>query len=273
MFINLFIKNKAFIFLINLSLFINLYTIYTGQIVFNNHFQKNSLSDIFNDGIKVLAFNIWKDNPDQTKIVTLIYDLDPDIVWLQEIKINYYHQIYGDLAKKYPFSYPEKNKVSIQGNIFLSKFPFEVKKIDPSFKSSLLHTKITIGKQKLHFFGVHLVSPRNQHRLETRRNQFAYVADYIQKQTHLSESIIVAGDMNTVYWNPVLKNFREKTRLNHYRKISDIMPTWPSYLPELFQIPLDYIMTSPDICLDNQIKADMTGSDHYPLFYNLYFCC
>jgi endonuclease/exonuclease/phosphatase (EEP) superfamily protein YafD len=268
----LLVKNKIYGLLLFLSMVINLYVLYGGQTVFPPISRAVSVHNNSLQEIKILAFNIWKDNPDQTKSLGLLQNLDSDIVWLQEIKIDSYHKIYENLAKKYPFSYPEKSKVAIQGNVLLSKFPFDIQKSPLSLKNSLLHAKIMIGNKKVDFFGVHFQSPRTQTKLMLRQKQFELTADYIQRQTALLSNIILAGDMNSVYWNPIFKNFREKTRLNHHRTVIDSMPTWPSYLPNLFQIPLDYVMTSSNLCLDNHIKGDMTGSDHYPIFYNLYFC-
>jgi endonuclease/exonuclease/phosphatase (EEP) superfamily protein YafD len=268
----LFVKNKIYGLLLSLSVSINLYAFYGGETVFAPTHQTESVTSDSLQEIKILAFNIWKDNPNQSNVRSLIRTLEPDIVWLQEIKRDSYHAIYADLAKKYPFSYPEKSKVAIQGNVLLSQFPFDIQKSPVSLRSSLLHAKIIIGDKKVDFFGVHFQSPRNQTKLMLRQNQFELTADYIQRKTALSGNTILAGDMNTVYWNPIFKNFRGKTHLNHHRTVTDTVPTWPSYLPNIFQIPLDYVMTSPNLCLDSHIKGDMTGSDHYPVFYNLYFC-
>lgn len=270
--VSLITKSRIYGLLLLFSIGINLYALYDGESVFSPALHTKSIAHDSEQEIKVLAFNIWKDNPDQTKVLSLIRTLDPDIVWLQEIKIDLYHKIYADLAKKYVFSYPEKNKVAVQGNVLLSKFPFDIEKSPSSLRSSLLHAKIMIDNRKVDFFGIHLRSPRSQEKLMLRQKQFTLTAEYIQRQTALSGNTILAGDMNTVYWNPMFKDFRKKTRLNHDRTLYDIMPTWPSYMPEILQIPLDYVMTSPDICVDNKLKADMTGSDHYPVFYNLYFC-
>jgi endonuclease/exonuclease/phosphatase (EEP) superfamily protein YafD len=268
-------KSKTYSLLLLLSILINAYVIYGGQAVFTPLSHTQSADNHTEQDIKILDFNVWKDNPDQTQALELIQNFNPDIVWLQEIKINAYHKIYDTLAKKYLFSYPTKNKVAIQGDILLSKFPFDVVPSDHiplPLRHSLLHTKMRIGDKNVHFFGVHLQSPRSQKKLLLRDKQFALLSQYIQENTTLSDTIILTGDMNTVYWNNVLKDFRKKTHLNHHRTFTDIMPTWPSYLPEILQIPLDYVMTSSDMCVDNAIKTSATGSDHYPTVYNLYFC-
>ncbi len=267
----LFTQNKIYSVLLLLSILINSYIIYDGETVFlsNNH-QKSS-----SETIRILDFNVWKDNPDQTKTLGLIQNFNPDVVWLQEIHRSAYHKIYPDLAKKYLFSYPEKNRVAIQGDVLLSQFPFDVvnnKRIPLPLRHSLLHAKMSVGDKNIHFFGVHLQSPRSQAKLLLRHKQFFWLSQYIQKNTTLSDTIILTGDMNTVYWNDILKKLRNKTHLNHHRTFTDIMPTWPSYVPALLQIPLDYVMTSADVCVDNTIKANATGSDHYPTVYNVYFC-
>ena len=77
-----------------------------------------------NTQLKVMTYNIFKDNKNQSQIDTLIHNNDPDIIWVQELKAGFYRKAYQRIRHIYPYAYPKPKNAKLQSDILLSKYPY-----------------------------------------------------------------------------------------------------------------------------------------------------
>ena len=224
---------------------------------------------------RVMSFNIWKDNPDQKQVIAEIKRVNPDIVQLLETYSGTYRHILDKLGAEYPFHYPPIKEVVPQSRILLSKLPFtanERVKGAGGYQNKLLDAKFEIDGETVRFIGTHYTSPRDGKRTAARNAQIADTLYYLIGSDKPKTHVIVAGDMNSAYWRPSFKEFTRLAGLNVNRDILNPVPTWPAYLPKFAGVPIDYILTSPNLCTNNVMTGEASGSDHRPIYTDMSIC-
>lgn len=246
--------------------------IYTLLVCFNIHNMffvgfHNQEAALNKQEISVITYNIWKDNPDQNKVVDFINQYDADVVWLQEIKIGHYYKAYEELKQKYPYFYPEPSKFPPQGKALISKYPFKVNKdLDSKHKQydKSLHVTLNIKDQALDLFGVHFESPKSASKAYKRNKQIRSFFHYLV-QSNVNQKYIILGDMNNVFWSRQFSPFYDHLHVQTYNKPLSLNETWPSYFFPFLRIPIDNIMISKNLYFESVEKLDPLGSDHIPL--------
>ena len=94
-----------------------------------------------------------------------------------------------------------------------------------------------------------------------RNAQFAALA-MRARQTHTP--LVLAGDLNTSPWSPWFARLLRESGLRDSADGRGLHSSWPAGWPLLW-IPIDHVLASTDIRIqDRQTGADF-GSDHYPV--------
>lgn len=219
-----------------------------------------------NDSIKVLTYNVWKNNQSQTDIIQVIKIVKPDIVWLQEVHKKNYREIVKKSSDY--FHYPSLEDASPQGFVLLSKYPINVSRNTPTLSST--HVKLINPLQTIDFIGVHLTSPKTQRRLEERNRQIKELKHYVEtnKLTHS----IVAGDFNSSPWRPDFIDFSNDLNFLGSFNLKNIYTSWPTSLPEYFGVPIDYSYFSSLFCSIETRTISLSGSDHLPILTEAKIC-
>lgn len=241
----------------------------------STHHHVDALDRPADKALRVISFNVWKNNARHDDIVNLILESQADIVWLQEVKQPLLAKLETELLPDYPHYTPTLEQSLPQGTAFFSKYPFShhaiMQNID-GMPHRMLHARVDIDDAPLEFIGVHLRSPRSKGSLAVRQQQMAYTSGYIAEHISPSAPLIFAGDMNSVPWRPAFKQFRQASGLNLTARLQRTLFTWPSSLPTPFSIPIDHIMTRPSYCADQISRGKAFGSDHAPIMVTLHPC-
>ena len=82
------------------------------------------------------------------------------------------------------------------------------------------------------------------------------------------DAVIIAGDFNASPYSPVFKKLLTTSGLRDTRTGFGWLPSWPALFPLAF-IPIDHILVSPDIQVQNRATGPYIGSDHYPVIAEL----
>lgn len=220
------------------------------------------------NSLRVLTYNMYKDNPNRHSIADYITKHDPDIAWIPEMRIKEAHLMMDKLEMEYPYFYPERHQLRSQGSVFISKYPFEVKKSifsDAENYGPVLHLNLNINYKNIGIFAVHFRSPRSVAHTQTRNKQIQKTIDYINQFHNKKEHFIILGDMNSAFWHPKIKNLRYQLDTQIYNHIFSMNTTWSSHFPEFLQVPIDHIMISQKMCFKDVAKLDAFGSDHHGL--------
>ncbi|GAB4534974.1 MAG: hypothetical protein Fur0020_02000 [Thermodesulfovibrionia bacterium] len=218
--------------------------------------------------LTVYSANIHKENNDLKRLQEDIEDVNPDVVFLMEVT-NKQLEALSELIKKYKYHaidsrITQKNARGI-GVVFLSRYDVTVKRLTPLAKSgnALFEGILQTEKGDIIFYGVHFPRHSLSGSFLMRKREFIAFARLLSRN---SKPFIVAGDFNSTPYSPVFKEFLKTSNLS----ISDYVLSWPALFPPLW-IPIDHILTSKEIYIDNKTRGSYIGSDHYPVIADLSF--
>lgn len=215
----------------------------------------------------VYSANIHKSNKDFLKIIKGVAESNADILLLLEVTEENFKPV-KTLINNYPYHIINLNITSSgTGTVLISRFPILAHEITKYSEvgNMLVYAVLEINNRKVAFYGVHLPRPMFAAANKTRIEQFRSLAEHVAKQ---SIPVIVAGDFNATPYSPIFKEVLKISGLNDSRVGFGWQPSWPTTFPLLW-IPIDHILTSPEVQVHNRITGSYTGSDHYPVVAEL----
>ena len=218
---------------------------------------------IVHSDLKILHSNVFTENLDHGKIITLIQEENPDIIGLQEVNHTWIKHLSENL-RQYPYRHlhPQADNFGIA---LYSKIPFEsvrTEYFDISSQPSIV-SKIKINGRLVELVYTHLLPPLGKRYFKERNSQLNSIAKYSANKKNL----IVFGDFNMSPSSVHFKDFLWKSKLNHSSK--NILYTWPAGFT-LLATPIDHIFHSQEFLLHCE-KLEGVGSDHYPIFAEIRF--
>lgn len=216
---------------------------------------------------KVYSANINKDNSDIIKLIADLKQNTPDIVFLQEVTPSHNDKL--RLVVQYLPYHVGRTSIGSHrlGYALFSKFPVLDHRIImlSEVGNSMLIATLKIGSRKVIFYGTHSQNPIFTNDFSDRTGQFMNLAQEINER---SAPVIVAGDMNTTPFSPVFREFIRVSGLRDSRNGFGWQPSWPANFPFLW-LPIDHILVSQGIRVNNRTTGPHIGSDHYPVFAEL----
>lgn len=228
--------------------------------------------------LKVMTLNIhsginWYGSFDPDGLTSLIREIDPDIVGLQEVDRNWssksgFRDLPAELAQRlnmfYAFSASLERNNGYFGNLILSKYPIIQVWTSPLPGSleprSFALVQVLVEGVRVNFLTTHLglsVSDRLQQ-----------AAKIIEFTNLLSGPLIVTGDFNGDAGDPAVAGL-ERNFLN-FQGIGEIKDQGTFRSKDgIVSSKMDYILVTPEFGLTKIEVADTFVSDHLPVIAEL----
>jgi len=215
--------------------------------------------------LKLIHANVHSINTDYERLVDLVAAENPDMIFLQEITPEW---IAGTaiLLQDYPYSYAEPRHGSF-GIAAYSRIPFDsVRHIDsPPLGYPTILATITIDNKQLTIISSHPTIPLGQELHDARNEHLESIADIVRQ---VSGETVLLGDFNSSIWGTHLLQLEESTGLRNAREGFGILPSWPTFMP-FAMIPIDHVLVSENIGVEDAKTGRGIGSDHLPLIVTL----
>ncbi len=228
--------------------------------------------------LRVLSSNINIQNNSYSKVLSFVKKENPDIAVFMEVNGAWVKQL-SSLSDILPYSFTKPNPYN-SGMAVYSRMPLENAAINlfgtsgsPSIVSSL-----KINGKIVSFIAAHPPPPFKPDSFYSRNKQLDEIRKYVQQ---LTTPVVIAGDLNVTMWSPYYKRFVSKTGLHNARKGFGVLPSWPTkatyshyskfpgFVYQLFSIPIDHCLISPDIKVSKIRTGRNVDSDHLPLITDL----
>ena len=215
------------------------------------------------EGIRVMAYNIWIDNPKIDAIEQSIRHENPDILFLTEIS----QETMDGLKER--LDYPHSYRATGGNNALFSQYPILDAKTDalgvetPGRRFNLVAT-LQMDNEAVTVIGVHPPVPVFPKFFHSRNQQ---LDSLIQASQSIEGKLIILGDFNTTPWSPYWERFERKSQLQNAGRGQWLWATWyfnQTLKARYIKIPIDHIMTRGF----KPVKTwtGMTGgSDHKPV--------
>lgn len=210
--------------------------------------------------VTLMSANMLYRNRNPKRFLQVIWQIDPDILILQEV--SSVNQTNGaELWEKYPFSLGKPNgggqEIFIFSKIHIDCVEHRV--VDKPWRSHV-QVQLTIDQKQITILGVHPKAPMSPGRFGRRNAELDKLAAHVAA---ISEPVIVAGDMNITPWTPIFRNFLQLSGLSDGRKRFGFNFTWsPGSWPK--SIPIDQVLYR-GVNIHSFSSGPNTGSDHLPV--------
>jgi endonuclease/exonuclease/phosphatase (EEP) superfamily protein YafD len=215
---------------------------------------------------RVVQTNLWVRNHDFARLAAFIINSRADVIGIEEYSV--------DAAKDFERlgvfqSYP--HHVSIPSSdcnseiVLLSRRPLSNIRIS---ESSALHDRtlladIRVAAHDITIVVMHPCPPMRQTLYDRACQQFKTTAAL---RGTMKPRVIVIGDLNTTQFSWKFDAFAKAMNVVDTRRGHGPSPTWLVWLPVL---PIDFVLTSPEIFVRQFEVAPPTGSDHSPVITDL----
>lgn len=216
--------------------------------------------------LRIVSANVMVSNTKHDLFLEFIRETDPDIIFIQELNDSWAKSLQA-LKETYAH-YALKPQPDPFGIALFSRFALDSVKImyngEPDMPS--VHAELTVNGRHLSVLCYHTWAPKDREHLEIRDKALEYLAKYAADADDL---VIVAGDLNATPWTPSYQSMIRDSRLKNARQGYGIKPTWSNVPSPIGLLPLDHVLVSPEIAVDDFRLGPPIGSDHRPLVVDL----
>ncbi len=223
------------------------------------------------DHIRVMSFNVYYKNSEYSSVYQNIRSANADIVLLQEAQPGFTDYGHSLLVADYPFYYPNFEQGKHDRWTLYSRYPVVMSNRKKT-KGLALHSKIDVNGTIVEVVTLHAKSPKTRERIAVRNRRINELSIVVKDIVDNNRHVIVAGDFNNVPWHPSMKGFKNITKLKSNDVMSGYFGTWPAWLPSFVSVPIDHIFFSEGFHHVSYNRGSSSGSDHYPVISDLYFC-
>jgi endonuclease/exonuclease/phosphatase (EEP) superfamily protein YafD len=212
--------------------------------------------------IKLLVFNINRDNQRLSEIRDYIVQSEADLVFILEAS----PQAVAELSRTQVYSVGlAQPRTDSFGLLILTRTPLSSQEIIDVEGLPAAEIAIRFGGVDYSFLALHTMPPVGSRNSERRDNMLAFAARW--SQAHPQKAAIV-GDFNATPWSSGFRALLSESGYINSQRGFGIQPTWPSILPAL-GIPIDHCLHSGELTTVERALGPFLGSDHRALIIRL----
>lgn len=219
--------------------------------------KKAQMQEVVAGDFSILHFNVKENNKKINTVAEAALESDATIVSMQELKETSFAIVDDMMRKSYPYVFSDLSVPGF-GMAVYSKYPFIQQDVLKQNDFPILSGAIKIGNDTLHFLAATTSTPTNEKGFDRQSKQFKFIAEEANK---IKGPLVVMGDMNAAPWSEHIEGLLENTKLKDSRK--DLSATYPAQSP--VQIPIDYILHSPELTCAQFVTQGGTTSNHLGL--------
>jgi endonuclease/exonuclease/phosphatase (EEP) superfamily protein YafD len=216
-----------------------------------------------NPCLNLLVANIYQYNKNYHKLLELVRQKNPDIIFLVETNHQWLEAV-KILRNEYPY-YIEIPKENTYGLLFYSKLPlihYEINYlIDKEVPSIIADVKF--NNQSVRIYGLHPTPPVPQENMHSTDRDAEILLVARRAKEHKGPCIVL-GDLNDVAWSYTTKLFLKTSGLLDPRRGRGFFSTFHAkYF--LLRWPLDHYFVSSHFRLIGMKVEKHINSDHFPI--------
>jgi len=216
--------------------------------------------------LRLFHSNVLSSNKQYSRLMALISEEKPDIVFLQETNQSWLDAL-EPLKENFPYFHSSPGSEGVGIAVF-SRIPLSKAEIvrlgDP--RAPTIHIEFRFQDKQISLLTTHLTSPRLWANFQARNRQ-------LEKLARLAKALpfptIIIGDLNVTKWSPYYRKFVKDSGLVSVRERFGLLPTWPAFLPTMMMIPIDHGFVTEGLKVVGVKTGRNIGSDHLPLIVDI----
>ncbi|MEZ4676044.1 MAG: endonuclease/exonuclease/phosphatase family protein [Caldilineaceae bacterium] len=212
--------------------------------------------------LRLMAMNISTSNVGYEKVVAVIRERQPDLVFMSEVREDLLAVLRAELTDDYPYLHAEPSRMTL-GIAFLSRHPFRsVETVTVSGRGRrYLRAELEWQGQPVTIVGIHPLPPLRGAWAASRNSEIALMGEIANETT---APFVLLGDLNASPWSIPMRRLMASTDLHYALQGYGVWPTWRLAGP-ILGAPLDYVLVSPAWQVVNYVEDGDIGSDHLPI--------
>jgi len=222
------------------------------------HVRAHGQGDAAPRDLTLLTYNILVRNRQHDALLDWLRASDADIIVLQEVGWQFAGRL-TELADVFPHrahcAYGRRCDLAILSRRPWRSVAFQGRRWNPSHPPLLVARFGEAGDGGFTLVGLHFQNPVRPY------NQQREYTDTAALLAGLKGPLVVTGDFNAAPWSVLLRRLRERTGL--YRQ-ARTWGTWPVLAGPL-GVPIDHVLSTPDIDVRSAVALQGAGSDHRPV--------
>jgi endonuclease/exonuclease/phosphatase (EEP) superfamily protein YafD len=210
--------------------------------------------------LRIAAINTYVDNHDVARILKVTENAELDVVYISELTTEVDAAMRA--SPRFPYAYSRPESISPWGSGLYSRFPLQNPKFIPvRYGCPTVRAKIEVEGSPVTIYGAHPVPPAGRAWTALRDDTLHRTAQEIAKE---STPVILAGDFNSTPWSYSFRDCLTESNLHDARRGFGLRTSWNAK-SFVFKIPIDHLLVSPGIAVENFTIGPPTGSDHLPV--------
>jgi endonuclease/exonuclease/phosphatase (EEP) superfamily protein YafD len=218
--------------------------------------------------LTVMHTNVNYHTNDFAPLALLVREQKPDVLVVVELPSQNY-SLLAELIPEYSLQYHLPGRARL-GMAFFVKPEFGTQFEKTYFSQHADYPSITARittqtQETIQFALIHPPPPITERTQQVRNDVLLGAAAWAAAQT---DPVVVLGDFNATSWSKIFNELLETGNLQDSRLNNGVQPSWPSFLPKAFRIPIDHVLVRDLTVTDRQILPHV-GSDHLPVLVKL----
>ncbi|MEX0895775.1 MAG: endonuclease/exonuclease/phosphatase family protein [Patescibacteria group bacterium] len=226
----------------------------------------NVLATVEDQPIRIMFANVYYKQTDFRQLTTVITDYDPDIIVFAEIQEEPFSQLAADFEEQYSFSTHADGIGAYDLSAIAKTEPETVATTYFVPNNPSIYLRFTHQGRDFSILGIHAFSPMNAQYAAQRDENLVKAIEYVGA---VSEPSLLVGDFNITQFSPKFDELIADSGMHESQRLFGVQPSWPTHLPSLMRIPIDHILYSDGIVLQNRFLGLPTGSDHLPVIVDI----
>jgi endonuclease/exonuclease/phosphatase (EEP) superfamily protein YafD len=227
-------------------------------------YQSNATAPAGGTTLKLLLANLYSANPHPERLLGLVEEERPDLIFLQEMT-DRAEQALSLLEERYPHG----TTLARNDNFGIAVFSLRDIRVrspaSPPFGFPSLVVEQEIDGRRVTMVSTHPMPPLGAVGYEARNRQLAHAATLLNQATGPR---LLIGDLNTTMWGEHYRRLVHATGLRDARAGFGVLPSWPlRFRPAM--IPIDHCLVSGEFAVVDLRTGPDIGSDHLPLIAEL----
>lgn len=239
--------------LVAVTLLLNAWLI--GRLMVHPGLGREALEDDFR--LRVLSLNVLTSNPNKQQVLDHVTGADADFVFFMEVDDAWLSALQA-LKEKYPHHYAEPRGDNFGLAVF-SHIPWKKPPVVWYADAKVPTVEVELNHQGRDLMVVctHPLPPAGRHYATLRDQQLRQLAERVSRQTL---PVLVMGDLNATPWSAGMRIVQHEENLGFRSLVTPCAPTWRA--GSAFAIPIDHILCTAPLVLENRIVGPDVGSDH-----------
>lgn len=214
--------------------------------------------------LRLLAFNVLTANSQKSEVIDWANGEAADVLIMQEVNRAWIDQLDAGLSgyDRLPTDSIREDNFGMAVYLRRGLKPQKAVAMSDPADVPRLEVVLNLDGQHVRIIGAHTLPPVSATYSRFRSQQLAEAADRVNGSAEL---VVLAGDLNATRWSAPLRRLLRDTELRDSAEGFGFQGTWPS----TGMIPIDHVLVSPGIRVEDRRVGPDLGSDHRAVVVDL----